>query len=252
MVKSPIGDIASLDKAASWVNMLYIALVTLTLLATVVIVVLSHQQLAAKDEELRRVRAETEQQIAAANQRFTEAFERASKSDEAAIKAQSEMAAAVLALTQLRIQNLQLSTELEQEKQLRLEFEQRIVRQPLISATGLNGRSRGLTAEQEESLLSEMRRYPEKRATVIELSDPEAGAMARQITSALEKAQWKVFVNRVGSLAPSQQGIICTHGPGDVAATAFVTALRSFNFIVYERTETVDQFQIIVALNTAI
>jgi biopolymer transport protein ExbB/TolQ len=97
MAKHPMADIASLDKAASWVNMLYIALVTLTLLATVVIVILSHQRLAAKDEELKRVRAEMQQRVAAANQRYTEAFERASKSDAALTKAQSDIAAALLA-----------------------------------------------------------------------------------------------------------------------------------------------------------
>jgi hypothetical protein len=250
MAKHPMADIASLDNAASWVNMLYIALVTLTLLATVVIVVLSHQRLTAKEEELKRVRAEMQQRVAAANQRYTEAFERASKSDAALTKAQSDIAAAILAQAQLRKQNIQLSTELEREKQLRLEVEERVVRQPLLSANG-NGRTHGLTTEQEESLLVEMRRFPEKRVTIIELADPAAGAMARQITTTLEKAQWNIVVNRVGALTPSQQGIICTHGPGDSAASAFVLALRSFNFIVYERTDSVDQFQIIVALNPA-
>src|SRR5262249_14042441 len=143
------------------------------LLATVVIVVLSHQRLAAKEEEIKRVRAEMQQRVAAANQRYTEAFERASKSDAALTKAQSDIAAAILAQAQLRKQNIQLFTELEREKQLRLEVEERFVRQPLLLASG-NGRIRGLTSDQEESLLAEMRRFPEKRVTIIELADPIA------------------------------------------------------------------------------
>ena len=55
-------------------------------------------------------------------------------------------------------------------------------------------------------------------------------------------------VSPVGALVPAQYGVICTHSPGDGPASALVSALRSVNLVVYERTETVDQFQILVGL----
>ena len=93
-----------------------------------------------------------------------------------------------------------------------------------------------------------MRQFPQKHVTIIELGDSEAGALARQIASVLEKAGWQVFISPVGALVPPQYGVICTHNGGDAAASALIAGLRSENIIVYDRTEAVDQVQIIVGL----
>jgi hypothetical protein len=220
-------DLALLDKAAFWINLAYIASVGLTVLTSVVIVFLSHQRAALRDLELKKVQLQAE--------------ERASE-------AQAKAAAATMTEAQLRQENLQLSTQLEREKELRLEVEQRASRQPSIDRTASQNPPRILTDEQEQLLVGEMRSFGEKRITIIELGDPEAGSLARQISAVLEKAQWHVVVSRVGALVPAQYGVICTHSPGNGPAAALVRALRSVNLVVYERTENLDQFQIIVGL----
>jgi hypothetical protein len=83
------------------------------------------------------------------------------------------------------------------------------------------------------------------------LGDPEAGALARQISSVLEKAGCHVFGSRVGALVPAQYGVICAHRPGDGAASALISSLRSVHLLVYDRSESVDQFQVIVGLKRA-
>jgi hypothetical protein len=207
------------DKVAYWINLAYIASVCLTILTSVLVVFLSHQRAALKDLELKKGRAQAEKHIAAE--------------------------------AQLRKENLQLSIQLEREKELRLEIAQR-AGWPTVGAgtASKNSRPRILTGEQEK-LLVEMRRFGEKPVTIIELGDPEAGSLARQIGTVLEKAQWHVVVSRVGALVPAQYGVICTHSPGDGPASALVGALRSMNLVVYERTQTVDQLQIIVGLKPA-
>ena len=71
---------------------------------------------------------------------------------------------------------------------MRLEIEQRAVQPILGSTASQNPQRRILTAEQEQLLAEEMRRFGEKRVTLIELGDPEAGALAGQIGAVLEKA----------------------------------------------------------------
>jgi hypothetical protein len=233
---------AWLDKAGDWINLIYIASVCVTILTSLVVVFLSHQRAALKDLELKKVRVQAQERIAAANQR-------AAAANAAAAEAQAKAASATLAAAQLRKENLQLSIQLEREKELRLEAEKRAGRQPVgASSASQNPQARMLTAEQEQLLMAEMRRFGEKRVTIIELGDPEAGSLARQIGGVLEKAQWQVVVSRVGTLVPAQYGVICTHSPGDGPASALVSVLRSVNSVVYERTATVDQCQIIVGL----
>jgi hypothetical protein len=234
-------DIAVLDKAAYWVNVAYIASVFLTLVLSVLVVFLSNRRSALKSQELESLQAAAAERLAVATQRAAEADQRAAAAAAAASKAQSDAAASLREQEQLRKANLQLSMDLETEKRLRLELENQ-------AAGSVDGQQRIMTAEQVKLLSSAMTPFAGKSATIIQLADPEAGTLAAQIRSVLENSQWNVFVTQVGALTPPQQGIICTHAPADAAASALVSTLRSFKLIVYERTENVDRFQIIVGL----
>ena len=281
-------DIAFLDEAAYWVNLAYIVLVCLTLATSVVVVFISHQRSALGGTDVERVQRDSEARIAAANQQSAEANQRAAALNAEAAQAQARAAAAALAEAQLRKENLQLAAELEREKNTRLQIEQKAAQQRAVpppasqqapapqpsaqqpaaqqpSAQQPSGQKppapaaeaqnpppsaepRVLSAPQEEYLLSDVRQFAQKRVTVMALGDSEAGSLARQIASVLEKAGWQVFISPVGALVPPQYGVICTHNAGDAAAAALVAALRSANLIVYDRTETVDQVQLIVGL----
>ena len=274
-------DIAFLDEAAYWVNLAYIVLVCLTLATSVVVVFISHQRSALGGTDVERVQRDSEARIAAANQQSAEANQRAAALNAEAAQAQARAAAAALAEAQLRKENLQLAAELEREKNTRLQIEQKAAQQRAVPPPAsqqapapqpsaqqpaaravmqraedavkaaraiASGGVRVLSAPQEEYLLSDVRQFAQKRVTVMALGDSEAGSLARQIASVLEKAGWQVFISPVGALVPPQYGVICTHNAGDAAAAALVAALRSANLIVYDRTETVDQVQLIVGL----
>jgi hypothetical protein len=227
-------DVVFLDKAAYWADIGYISAVTLTVIMSVAVVYISHQRSALKDTELKRIQSDSAELVAKANQQYTEANQRAASSDAVA--------------SQLRKDNLKLSLELEQEKRLRVETQEKLAQSQINPTAPVNASARILTGEQQETLTKTMNGFPGKRITMIELADPEAAALARQIAPALEKAQWSVFVTRVGGLAPAQYGIICAHSPNDAAAAALVSMMRSLDLIVYERNENIDQMQIIVGL----
>jgi len=241
-------DVAFLDKAAYWVNLVYVASVGLTMATSVVVVYISYQRAALRDFELKKVQSQSEERVAAANQLAAEANQRVASSNAEAAKAESKAADASLAEAQIRKENLQLSIQLEREKQARLEIEQRIQQQAAAVPDSQSAPPRVLTADHETALLAEMRHFSKTQVTIIELSDPEAGGLARQIISVLEKAGWRVVVSRIGALTPPQYGLICVHRPADTAAAALVNALRSSNLIVYDRNEPVDQFEVIVGL----
>jgi hypothetical protein len=93
-----------------------------------------------------------------------------------------------------------------------------------------------------------MSRFPGVRASLIELGDVEAGALARDLSRLLQEAKWNIFVSRFGALVPPQHGIVCTHDTKNAAATELVRTLRSFNLTVYERSGTEDQFEILIGL----
>jgi len=230
-------DIPFLDKAAYWSLFAYIAFVCLALVMSVIVLVVSYQRSAAMQGEMKRLQRESQERIAAADRLLAEANQRIAESNAAAAQAQSEAAAAALVEAQLRKENLQLSVELARER-----------REVRAAVAGPPGEPRVLTEEQLESVSSSLIRFAEKAVTIVELSDPEAAALARQIASALERARWSVYVSRVGALSPPQHGIICSHPANDAAASALVTALRSVNAIVYERTENLDQVRLIVGL----
>jgi len=270
-------DVAFLDKAAYWVNLAYIASVCLTVATSVVVVFISQQRAAVRGTDVEKVQKEAEARIAVANQQSAESNQRAAVLNAQAAQAQAQAAAAALAEAKIRKENLQLAADLEHERNLRLQTEQTGAQQPSAQQTPAQQPSapqtgaqqppaqptpaaaepqnpqpsaepRVLTAQQEESLLYGVRQFPQKHVTIIELGDSEAGALARQIASVLEKAGWQVFISPVGALVPPQYGVICTHNGGDAAASALIAGLRSENIIVYDRTEAVDQFQIIVGL----
>ena len=217
---------ALLDNASYWVSIAFIASVSLTLIAAVVIVYISHQRSAVKDAELKKLSADS-------------------------LLAESQAASLALAQEQLRQQNLELSVQVEQEKRLRLEAETRLVREASAMG-GRNGKPRTLNSEQQEVLSSTLRRFANKHVSVIEIGDEEAAVLANQIILALSGAQWSTEVSRFGVLTPPQYGVICTHTPEDQAAIALVETLRSFNLIVYERNaDGVDRTEIIVGLRPA-
>ncbi len=266
-------DIAFLDKAAHWVNLIYLVLVCLTVATSVVVVFVSYQRDALGGTDIQKVQRDSEARIATANQQSADANQRAAALNAEAARAQAQAAAAALAEAQLRKENFQLAAELERERNTRLQNEQKTAQLPAAAPTAVqqppappptaqqtpgaaaeaqnpqpSAEPRVLSAQQEESLLSGVRQFPQKHVTMVELSDPEAGSLARQIAAVLEKTGWQVFISPVGALVPPQYGVICTHNAGDAAAAALIAGLRSANLIVYDRTETVDQFQIIVGL----
>jgi hypothetical protein len=164
-------------------------------------------------------------------------------------QAESRSAAATLAQEELRKQNLVLSVQLEQERKLRLEAEERAAR-GAAAATTASPKPRTLSSEQAKVIASMLRGFAEKRVSIVELVDPEAGPLARQITSALSQAQWSPVVSRLGALTPPQFGIVCTHNGTDKAAIALVETLRSFSLTVYERkVEGLGTLEVLVGLN---
>jgi len=274
VAKDNMADPLMLDKAVFWVNVAYIASVSLTIIASLMIYYLSQQRTGLLDAQIKQAGFDSQRDAANANQRAAEATL-------VAEKAQAEKSQLAIREEQLKKQNLDLAMELERQKQASLELEERLKRQPQIPevpptpqpiqqippglrdpgpvagpiasstppATPSQAGPRVLTFDQERVLAETMRHFGESFVSVIELGDAEAGPLARQITTALQNAKLNVVVNKFGALLPPQHGVICTHGPNDTAAAELVKTLRSFNLTVYERNGTSGQFEVLVGLN---
>jgi hypothetical protein len=230
-VKKSMVDPAFIDKLAYWVNFVFIVAVCITLASTVLVVVLSQWRTAGLRAEMQRLQTETAQQIKEAREEAIVLNDRVAAADSAAghVRNQAEQAR-----EKLNQEKVELRTQLEKEKRLRLEAESRLLR-PLAAASGQKQPFRRLTSAQEHELLLRLRRFEGRRVTVVELADDEAGALARQLTAVLSDARWDVLVSRIGALNPAQYAIICVHAPGDEAAALLVELLRSFDLTVYER-----------------
>ena len=224
-------DPAFIDKLAYWVNFVYIVAVCLTLATTVLVVVLSQWRTASLRAEMQRLQAETAQQIKEAREQTLALNDRVAAADSATSQVQDQ---AEQARDKLNQEKIELRTQLEKEKRLRLEAESRLIRPPVV-APDQKEPFRRLTSAQEHELLLRLRRFEGRRVTIVELTDDEAGALARQLATVLSGAKWEVLVSKIGALNPPQYGIICVHGPGDEAAALLVELLRSFDLTVYER-----------------
>jgi septal ring factor EnvC (AmiA/AmiB activator) len=212
-----------------------ISVIALSLAALIVIALISHHRTAARELEIRRLKEESQQKIAAATVRIA--------------RANQSAAAAEREREQLKNENLELAIALERERKQRQEVEERIAQLAASgAAAGRRCEPRVITEEHAAAIAAGMRRFSGQRVTLIQLSDPEACALAEQLRQTLEDAQWDVVVSRVESLVPPQRGIIVTHAKEDSAAAELVAALRTFGLIVYERTEPMPQLQIIVGL----
>jgi hypothetical protein len=276
VAKDNMADPLMLDKAVYWVNIAYIASVGLTIIASLMIFYLSQQRTGLMDAQIKKAGFDSQRDAATANQRAAEA-------NLIAEKAQAEKTQLAIREEQLKKQNLDLSMELERQKQARLELEARLLRMPSTPpppepaqpvqqvqpppvtggpgpvaavptspgkpASNANAGPRVLTSDQERLLAETMRQFGDAFVSVIELGDAEAGPLARQIATALQSAKLNVVVNKFGALLPPQHGVICTHGPNDTAAAELVKTLRSFNLTVYERGGTTGQFEVLVGLN---
>ena len=176
-----------------------------------------------------------------AEKRVADANKRAAAADEAA-------ASAARALEELRKEILALSGELEHEKRLRLEMEERVLRQRPLSRVSPETPPRVLTAGQEEQAVTILREFAGTPVSMIETEDAEARPLACQITRIVRNAELQVAISQYDALVPAQYGIICTHGRKEPAAAAFVHLLRSFNLLVYDRAGTPGQFEILVGL----
>jgi hypothetical protein len=223
-------DPAFIDKLAYWVNFVYILAVCVTLATTVLVVVLSQRRTANLRAEMQRLQAETAQQIKEAREQTLALNDRMAAADSVASRVQDQ---AEQAREKLNQEKIELRTQLEKEKRLRLEAESLLVRLP--AASDQKQPFRRLTSTQEHELLLRLRRFEGRRVTIVELTDDEAGALARQLAAVLSDAKWDVLVSKVGALNPAQYGIICVHSPGDDAAALLVELLRSFDLTVYER-----------------
>ncbi len=223
-MKKTMADPTFINWFADWINVVYLIALSVTLATSVLAVLLSHRRTSALQAELQKVRAEST---------------RPSPGREVNRDFQSQpspQAAESVDRDELSRKNVELSIQLEKERRLRLEAEARLGRQSTSEADVQEpDGARLLTTAQEHALFLRLRRYEGNRVFVTELADNEAGQLARQISAALGKASWNVTVSRVGSLTPSQFGIICTHGSSDEAARLLIDTLRSFNLTVYER-----------------
>jgi hypothetical protein len=165
-----------------------------------------------------------------------------------AAAASKAAATAAFVYEQLREDILDLSSQLEREQTLRQEMEERLLRQRPVSSISPETPPRVLTTEQEAEAVKILREFAGTVVSVIEIEDPEAEPLAGQITQIARDGGLEVAVSRFGALVPAQYGVICTHGPKDPAATALVRLLRSFNLLVFDRTGSPDQFEILVGL----
>jgi hypothetical protein len=278
VAKDNMAEPLMLDRAVYWVNIAYIASVGLTIIAGLMMLYLSQQRSGLMADQVKKAGYDSQRDAATANQRAAEA-------NLVAERAQAERTQLAIREEQLKKQNLDLSMELERQKQSRLELEDRVARLPQtpqilqtppvierpVAPTGLPApapaaapsapiastvpttpsptAARSLSVNQERVLAEAMRHFGDTFVSVIELGDSEAGPLARQITSALQNAKLNVVVNKFGALLPPQHGIICTHGPNDSVALEFVKTLRSFNLTVFERNGTNGQFEVLVGLN---
>ena len=215
------------------VNLAYLAGTALIVIAAL-LSIFSHRRSEQKRIQFTKLQLDAEKRVADANKR-------AAAADEAA-------ASATRALEQLRREILTLSAELEHEKKLRLEMEERVLLQRPLSRVSPETPPRVLTAGQEEEAVKILREFAGTPVSMIETEDPEAGPLACQITRIVRNAELQVAISQYGALVPAQYGIICTHGPKEPAAAAFVHLLRSFNLLVYDRAGTPGQFEILVGL----
>ena len=199
-----------------------------------VLAIFSHRRSEEKRTQFTKLQLDAEKRVADANKR-------AATADEAA-------ASAARVLEQLRKEILALSVELEHEKRLRLEMEERVLRQRPLSRVSPETPPRVLAAGQEEQAVRMLREFAGTPVSMIEIEDPEAGPLACQITRIVRNAELQVAVSQYGALVPEQYGIICTHGPKEPAAAAFVHLLRSFDLLVYDRAGAPGQFEILVGL----
>jgi hypothetical protein len=211
----------------NWINIAYLGGFAVILIAVLLALVVSHRRSARIETQLTNFQLETQRRAAAATK---------------------AAAAAALAQEQLRKDILNLSTKLEREQELRLEMEERILRQRAVSGVSPETPPRVLTAEQEAEAVGILREFSGTTVSVIEIEDPEAGPLACQITRIIRNGGLEAAVSRFGALVPAQYGIICTHGPKEPVAAAMVRLLRSFNLLVYDRTGAPDQFEILVGL----
>jgi hypothetical protein len=229
--RASIVPVASFE---NWINITYIAGFALILIAALLAAHSSRRRSAEQEAESTKVQLEIKKRLTAANQRAAAANEAA--------------ASAALAQEQLRKEILDLSVQLEREKRLRLEMEERILRQRPVSRVSPETPPRVLTAWQENETVRILCEFAGTCFSVIEIEDPEAGPLARQIVRIALNAGLQAAVSRFGALVPAQYGIICTHGPKEPAAAALVRLLRSFNLLVYERAGTPGQVEIVVGL----
>jgi hypothetical protein len=217
----------------NWVILVYLAGFALIVIAAR-LAILSHRRSEEKRTQFTKLQLDAEKRVADANKR-------AAAADEAAASAARD-------LEQLRKEVFTLSEEVEHEKRLRLEMEERVRRRRPLNRVRPETPSRVLTAGQEEQAVRILREFAGTPVSMIETKDPEAGPLACQITRIARKAELQVAVSQYGALVPAQYGIICTHGPKEPAAAAFVRLLRSFNLVVYDRAGTPGQFEILVGL----
>jgi hypothetical protein len=218
----------------NWLNLAYLAGSALIVIAAALLAIFSHRRSEGKRTQFTKLQLDAEKRVADANKR-------AAAADEAA-------ASAARAEEQLRKEILGLSVELEHEKRLRQEVEERVLRQRPLGRVSPETPPRVLTAGQEERAIRILREFASTPVSMIEIEDPEAGPLACQITRIVRAAELQVAVSHYGALVPAQYGIICTHGPEEPAAAAFVHLLRSFNLLVYDRAGTPGQFEILVGL----
>src|SRR5215475_10954919 len=171
----------------NWVNLAYLAGSALVVIAAL-LAIFSHRRSEEKRTRFTKLQLDAEKRVADANKRTAAA-------DEAA-------ASAARALEQLREENLALSVELEHEKRLRLEMEERVLRQRQEPPPRI------LTAGQEEQAVRILREFAGTPVSMIEIEDPEAGPLACQIARIVRNAELQVAVSQYGALVPEQYGII--------------------------------------------
>ena len=92
---------------------------------------------------------------------------------------------------------------------------------------------RTITPSQFQVLVSDLKRFEGTQIEVWQISDIEATALADQITSLLNAANWSVKTYKFGALSPPRYGVTVVHR-GNPAASALAKSLRSINMLATE------------------
>lgn len=221
--------VISPEKALTWVNAFYIAAVAVVAIGTFAIYRLSATINASKDRELARFQAQSQAEIALANERAEQARAAAAVAAEGQKKLEAETEKARARQKELEVQaqslrneqeqlrrhNLELQSQVEKERLARLQLEKSLEPRTIAPEVGTRmiGHLRGCSGQ--------------KIQLIWFITSPEISALAGQINSILIHSGWMVFQAPKERLTALPQGVCLSTAENATARTvAAAVALR--------------------------